>query len=143
MSSVYIAGDFVGNKTIVKQKFPNDFVKSIKDVGAKNRLSDYKTVLLINEGSASASEILAGALKYHQKYIIVGKKSFGKGVVQDEIQLSSGTGLHVTTSEWITPNDENIHGEGIIPDFIIERTEEDIRQGKDLQLDFAKKQGSR
>ncbi|KKP69842.1 hypothetical protein A2X44_05245 [candidate division CPR3 bacterium GWF2_35_18] len=137
-SASYIVGDFVGSKVAVKQKFSDSHVTSQKSINSKQRLKDYKVILLLNEGSASASEILAGALKYYNIVTIVGEKSFGKGIVQDQIPLSSGTGLHVTTSEWLTPGDQNIHKQGIEPDIQIEMTEDDIKKGIDPQLDKAK-----
>lgn len=135
-SAVYVAGDFIKDDVIVKQKFSDGSVKSVKSSG-RGRLEGYNTVILMNEGSASASEILAGALSYYNIGSIVGKKSFGKGIVQDQILLSSGTGLHVTTSEWLTPGDENIHKQGIDPDVEVDITIDEIKNGDDPQLDKA------
>lgn len=75
-----------------------------------------KLVLLINQGSASASEILAGAIKDNKRGLLVGSKSFGKGVVQTFMPYKNGTGLKITTSEYFTPSGINIHGIGIAPD---------------------------
>jgi carboxyl-terminal processing protease len=77
-------------------------------------------VVLINEGSASASEIVAGALKDLKRATIVGKTSFGKGSVQTPYELSGGTGLHITTGKWLTPNGVSIHKTGVVPDFEID-----------------------
>lgn len=137
-SATYLAGDFVGREVVVKQRFNDGSIKTEKSSNGKKRLSFYKTVILINEGSASASEILTGALQYYKKFTIIGKKSFGKGIVQDQIPLSEETALHVTTSEWLTPDDKNIHGEGIDPDIEIEMTIEQIKKGEDPQLEKAK-----
>jgi len=76
-------------------------------------------VILLNEGSASGSEILAGALKDNKRAIILGTKSFGKGSVQSVIPLPDGSGLRLTTSKYFTPSGESIHGKGIIPDIIV------------------------
>lgn len=100
-------------------------------------LSDMKTIVLVNGSSASASEIVAGALQDYGKATIVGEKTYGKGVVQNLYDLSGGTVLKVTTAEWYTPNDRSINGEGITPDIEVERTYEDINAMRDPQLDKA------
>lgn len=85
---------------------------------------DYPLVLLVNGGSASASEILAGAIKDHKRGTLVGTTTFGKGVVQRIKDLEDGSGLKLTISEYFTPNGINIHGIGITPDIVIELPEE-------------------
>lgn len=102
-------------------------------------LKDMNTVVLINGTSASASEIVAGALKDYKKATIVGETSFGKGVVQTLFDLSAGSSLKVTTAHWYTPNDHCIHGEGIKPDKEVILTYEDTNLGRDPQLDAALK----
>ena len=81
---------------------------------------DVPMVVLINEGSASGSEIMAGALQDHKRAIILGTKSFGKGSVQTVIPLSDGSALRLTTSKYFTPSGKQIHGKGIIPDIVVE-----------------------
>lgn len=88
-----------------------------------SHLIDWPMVVLINEGSASGSEILAGALKDHKRAIIVGEKSFGKGSVQSVIPLPDGSGLRLTTSKYFTPSGVSIHGIGIQPDIEVKFTE--------------------
>lgn len=88
--------------------------------------SKYKNlpmVVLINEGSASGSEILAGALKDHKRAIVIGEKTFGKGSVQTVVPLSDGSALKLTTSKYFTPSGTSIHGEGIMPDIEIKYEE--------------------
>lgn len=92
-------------------------------------------VLLIDEGSASASEILSGALRDNNRALLVGKKSFGKGLVQEINQLPGGAGVNITTQRYLTPNDTDINKTGIHPDIVVEATEEDIKEKKDLQLE--------
>lgn len=88
------------------------------------KMVDYPLAILINEGSASASEILSGAVKDHNRGILIGTKTFGKGVVQQIHGLKDGSGLKLTTSEYFTPNGTNIHGIGIEPDIVVELDED-------------------
>jgi carboxyl-terminal processing protease len=139
-SSVYIASEFIekGN-LVVKQE---SSVNSNKDyISTRNgRLQNINMVVLINEGSASASEILAGALRDYKKAELVGVKTFGKGSVQEALDLKKGAGLHVTVAKWILPNGEWINGKGIEPDQEIEINIEEgntlTREG-DQQLEKA------
>ncbi len=101
-------------------------------------LKDMQTVVLINGSTASASEIVVGALKDYNKAKIVGEKSYGKGVVQSMIDLSNGGLLKVTSAHWYTPNDNGINEKGIEPDEKVERTYEQINKNIDPQLDKAK-----
>lgn len=94
-------------------------------------------VVLINEGSASASEILAGALQDHDRATLVGKKSFGKGTIQEVFDLPGGSSLRVTTARWFTPNGTDLGKEGVSPDIEVDRTLEQLQAGEDPQLDAA------
>lgn len=94
-------------------------------------------VVLVDPGSASASEIVAGALQDHGRAVLIGEKTFGKGSVQWPHELSNGAELRVTVARWFTPNDRAIHGEGLIPDIVVERTAEDFDADLDPQLDRA------
>ena len=97
-----------------------------------------QTVVLINGGSASASEIVAGALREHGKAKLVGLKSYGKGSMQSMIQLSGGSMLKVTEARWYTPQGKNFDKSGIDPDEKVELTRDDIDNNRDPQLDKAK-----
>ncbi len=99
---------------------------------------DVKTIVLINKGSASASEIVAGALHDNKAATLMGETSYGKGSVQQLIDLKAGGSLKVTIARWYTPGDKNIDKQGIEPDTKVERTTDDIKAGKDPQLDAAK-----
>lgn len=101
------------------------------------RLAGLKTVTLINGGSASASEILAGALHDYKLTELYGEKSFGKGSVQEVLELPGNSALKVTIAKWLTPSGHNINKEGIAPEIEIKLSEDDIKNQKDPQLDKA------
>lgn len=107
-------------QTIVSTKGRRFSQNSITKANNNNDYIKWPIVILINEGSASGSEILAGALKDNKRAIIVGTQSFGKGSVQSVIPLPDGSGLRLTTSKYFTPSGESIHGKGITPDIVID-----------------------
>lgn len=101
----------------------------------QNKTIDIPIVVLVNEQTASASEIMAGALKDHKRAIIVGTKTYGKGVIQELMYLTSGAALKLTTNEYYTPNRNKINEIGIIPDYEIKLTkEEDTQLQKAIEL---------
>lgn len=102
-------------------------------------ISDKPLVVLINGSSASASEILSGALKDHNRAILVGETTFGKGMVQKIFDLPNGSGINVTVSKYLTPNGTNINKKGISPDVEVELTIDDLKNDHDVQLEEAKK----
>jgi carboxyl-terminal processing protease len=133
---------------IASKMLPKGKVVVIEEDGKKNQKKMYAeggdtassipTVVLINEGSASASEILAGALKENRSDVtLVGKKSFGKGSVQQFITLPQGTAAKITIARWLTPNGNQINEKGITPDVEIEMTNDDYKNDRDPQLDEA------
>lgn len=114
-SSVYLASEFLPlGKLIVKQEATlyGDKEYRVSKIGL---LMEIPMIVLINKGSASASEILAGALRDHERAQLVGEKSFGKGSVQEALDLSEGAGLHVTVAKWVLPNGDWINSKGIEP----------------------------
>ncbi|MEK7538337.1 MAG: S41 family peptidase [Patescibacteria group bacterium] len=96
-----------------------------------------KMVILINGGSASASEILAGALNEHNIAKLVGEKSFGKGSVQELVEITPDTSLKVTIARWLTPNGHSISENGLVPEIKVETTKEDIKNKYDRQMEKA------
>lgn len=93
-------------------------------------LSQQPMVVLINKGSASASEIASGALKDNGRALLVGQKTFGKGLVQGITKLEDGSGVNVTIAKYLTPSDTDINKKGITPDVVVEVTDKDIDEGK-------------
>jgi len=91
-------------------------------------------VVLVNKGSASASEILSGALKDNCRATLVGTQTFGKGIVQEINKLPEGSGVNITIQRYLTPNGNDIHKKGISPDITVELTDDDIKNKNDAQL---------
>lgn len=116
-----IADEFLGEADIVYTETKSGQREYLK---SKKGMTDLPLVLLVNGGSASASEILAGAMQDHKRGELVGTTTFGKGVVQRIKPLSDGSGIKLTISEYFTPNGTNIHGIGIVPDVVIELNED-------------------
>jgi carboxyl-terminal processing protease len=135
-SSVDVAGLWLDNKVVVEEREGGRTKAALRSEG-NPPLAGIKTVMLINEGSASASEILAGALRDHDAATLIGEKSFGKGSVQELIDLDNGAQLKVTVARWYTPNGKNIDKEGIKPDVEVKLTPEDFNAAQDPQKDKA------
>jgi len=138
--SVYLASEFLPmGKVVVRQESTTIDSKEYK-VLRQGELLDIPLVVLINKGSASASEILAGALRDYKRAKLVGEKSFGKGSVQEAVDLKEGAGLHVTVAKWILPGGDWINGKGIEPEI---KVENQVKEGNtptrsdDKQLDTA------
>ncbi|MBR2994021.1 S41 family peptidase [Candidatus Saccharibacteria bacterium] len=129
---------WLDNENILIQKSKHFGNNTTSSNSGKAILKDMKTVVLVNGSTASASEIVAGALQDYGKATVVGETTYGKGVVQNLYDLSGGTVLKVTTAEWYTPNDRSINKTGIKPDIEVERSYEDINAMKDPQLKKAK-----
>lgn len=97
-------------------------------------ITDKPVVVLINKGSASASEIFSGALKDNQRALIVGETSFGKGLVQEVNKLPNGSGMNITIQKYLTPNGTDINKKGITPDVEVKLTDKDVENKNDAQL---------
>lgn len=130
--AIDLASEFVDSGVVVKQK--GKLMTEEFSVNRRGKMIGMPMVVLINKGSASASEIMAGALRERLGTTLVGEKSFGKGTVQEAQELSDGAGLHVTIAEWLLPSGENIHGDGLTPDVEVK---DDLSTEEDEQLDKA------
>ena len=135
--AVNLAGWFLNSGDIIVSEEFHSGEKDEFKANGNGFFKDIPMVILINEGSASASEILAGALRDNRNIKIIGKKSFGKGTVQELQQLKGGSSIKITVAHWLMPNGGLIDKNGIIPDYDINITEEDIKNDKDPQLEKA------
>lgn len=138
--AVFIASEFVKSGTIVQEEDRTGEKKRL-DVSRQGLLLEIPVVVLINKGSASASEIVAAALRDHNRAKLVGETSFGKGTIQQAEDLGSGAGIHITIAKWLTPSGTWIHGEGLKPDTEIKLKETDdinpTSEKHDSQLEAA------
>jgi carboxyl-terminal processing protease len=132
--ATYIASEFIPDGTVVMQE-NKDGERTQFPIVRKGQLLDTPVVVLVNKGSASASEIVAGALRDHNRAKIVGDQSFGKGTIQEAEDLGNGAGLHITIAKWLTPNGTWVHGKGLTPDVSVAYNEKDPQH--DNQLDKA------
>jgi len=114
--AVLVASDFLDEGLIVSQETKRGIEERYRVDKKKRLLLNEEVVVLMNGGSASAAEILAGALRQHDRVVLVGEKTFGKGTVQQPEDLPGGSGLHVTVARWLLPNGDNIHEVGVEPD---------------------------
>lgn len=135
-SSVEIASLWLNNKVVVTERSGGD-IKSTLRTSGDSPLEGMQTVVLIDGYSASASEILAGALRDNGAAQLVGTQTFGKGVVQDIKDLPDGGSLKVTIASWFTPNGQNFSEEGLKPDVEVKLSDEDIEKDRDRQLNKA------
>lgn len=128
-------------KLIVEQKSQSGlYNEKVYAKGGSAILKNTKTIVLVNGSTASASEIVAGALQDYDLAKLIGEKTYGKGSVQALQKLTGGELLRVTVAKWYTPKGKNINGEGIVPDKEVERTFDQINKEEDPQLDAALKE---
>lgn len=130
-NAISIANMFIDKGVIVSTVDADGYKNStIAGSGGSRTISDIPMVVLINGGSASASEILSGALHDHKRASLVGQKSFGKGLVQSINRMEDGSGINITIARYLTPNDTDINKTGIVPDHTVEIKEADLTAGK-------------
>jgi carboxyl-terminal processing protease len=137
--SISVAGDFVAKGSVILQQEKASGKKQPFRSSEEAKLLDTKVTVLINKGSASASEIVAGALRDLRSVKLVGETTFGKGTIQTVADISEGAGLHITIAKWLTPDGTWVNQKGLKPDIEVKLTEEDIEADRDPQLDRAKR----
>ncbi len=131
-----VAGIWLDNELVVSERQNGKIVEELK-TKSDSILGGMPTVVLVNESSASASEIVAGALRDHKAATLMGSTTFGKGSVQKMVYLPDSAMLKVTIARWYTPAGVNISETGITPDVAVARTPDDINAGRDPQLEAA------
>lgn len=135
-SAVTVASQFLKEGTVI-YALDSEERKVTWDVEPGGLATDLPLAVLVNGNSASASEVVAGALQDYGRGLLIGTKTFGKGSVDHFRELSDGSAIYITIGRWYTPKGRQIEGQGLTPDIVVERTEQDVQEGKDPQLDQA------
>ncbi len=135
-AAIEVASQFMDEGVIVYEKFKDGREQAYR-AQPGGLATDIPLVVLVNQGTASNSEVVAGAIQDHDRGILIGEQTFGKGSVQRVHELSDGSTLHVTMALLYTPDHHPINGEGLTPDIVVPFTEEDFLQGVDPQLERA------
>lgn len=127
-SAIEVSQKFLENReVIVSTQGRKESDQQVFRAGGRERLADIPMAILVNSGSASASEIVAGALQDHKRAVLVGEKTFGKGSVQSVLPMEEGTALRLTTAKYYTPANRMIHEQGIEPDIVVPMSPDDWR----------------
>lgn len=137
-TAVAVASEFIDEGVILYEDYGDDQEMKTYRAQKGGVATEIPLVVIVNEGSASASEIVAGAIQDHERGVLVGTTTFGKGSVQNWIELSNDEGaVRVTIARWLTPDKRQIHEQGLTPKYEVELTEEDLQDDEDPQLDKA------
>lgn len=131
-NAIYISDMFLNGGAIVSTVDRDGYKETQK--ASRGVLTTKPLVVLIDKGSASASEIFSGAIKDNKRGVIVGTQSFGKGLVQEINKLPNSSGINITIQKYLTPNGTDIHKKGITPDIVVELSEDDVKTKNDVQL---------
>jgi carboxyl-terminal processing protease len=133
-TAVDVASQFLDDGVVLQENRKNEGER-VYEARGQGKALDQPLVLLVNGGTASASEIVAGALQDRNRAPLIGEKTFGKGSVQLIYELSDDSRLHVTVAKWFTPNNNAIDGVGLVPDIEVLLTQEDRDNNRDPQLE--------
>jgi carboxyl-terminal processing protease len=135
-AAIDVASQFLDGEVIMYERTSNGSEEVYRTKG-RGILLDEPVAFLVNSGTASASEIVAGAIQDHERGIVIGTETLGKGSVQLVFDLSDGSSVHVTNAHWFTPNRREINSVGLTPDIVVEYTDQDREQNRDPQLERA------
>lgn len=135
-AAVDVADLFLTNKVVVRQESRREGERIERTTG-QTVAPDIPLVVLVDGGTASAAEILAGALRDHERAVLIGQRTFGKGSVQLVFDLSDGSSVHVTSARWFTPAGQQIDQKGLEPDIAVQASPEDIENNRDAVLNRA------
>jgi len=135
-AAIEVTSQFLDEGIVVYQQF-SDGREQAHRAERGGLATDIPLVVLVNQGTASNSEVVVGAIQDHGRGVLIGEQTFGKGSVQRVYELSDGAGLHVTIALLLTPDRHPFHGVGLTPDIVVPFTEEDFLQGMDPQLERA------
>ncbi len=135
-TAIEISSEWIEDDVVVSEKYSDGRIIEHLARG-RARLKGFPAVVLVNQGSASASEIVSGALQDYNEGVVIGKQTFGKGSVQTLNKFDDGSSVKITVAKWLTPNGRSINDEGIMPDYEIDLTFEDYEANNDPQLDAA------
>lgn len=135
-AGIDVASEFLSDGVVVYQVEKGNR-ETIFEARGRTSLPEAPMAILVDGGTASASEIVAGALQDRGRAVLVGEKTYGKGSVQSVYDLSDGSSVHITHAQWFTPERRAISGEGLMPDLAVSITQEDRDQGRDPQLEQA------
>lgn len=135
-AAIDVTSQFVADGVIVQQVFANG-QKKVYDARGEGVAAAAPIVVLVDKGSASSSEVMSGAIRDHQRGLIVGEQTYGKGSVTVLHPLSDGSAINITSARWLTPSGQLIEGTGITPDLVVAITDEDRAAGRDPQLERA------
>ena len=131
-NAIYISDMFLDGGAIVSTVDRDGYKETSR--ASRGVLTKKPLVVILDKGSASASEIFSGAMKDNKRAVLIGTQSFGKGLVQEINKLPNNAGINITIQKYLTPNGTDIHKKGITPDIVVELTEEDIKNRNDVQL---------